>query len=79
MPKEHMQFLCSFEVWRPSRIIDWITTACGYSVKHKKALIIEWWLHNIAYYLTRPFISIPFMKKLNERAKHVDLILEADI
>ena len=36
-------------------------------------MYVEWWLHNIGYYLTLPFIKIKFIKKLNERFKHLDL------
>lgn len=38
-----------------------------------KSLYIEWWLHNIGYYLTLPLVWISYFKKLNERFKHVDL------
>lgn len=33
-------------------------------------MIIEWYLHNIGYYLTLPF---PKLWKINERFKHVNL------
>ena len=36
-------------------------------------MYIEWYLHNIGYYLTLPFIKNPTVKKLNERFKHLDL------
>ena len=36
-------------------------------------MYVEWWLHNIGYWLTLPFGRIKFMKSLNERFKHVDL------
>lgn len=38
-----------------------------------KSMYIEWWAHNIGYYLTLPFIWIPFMKKINLRCKDVNL------
>ena len=38
-----------------------------------KDMIIEWYLHNIGYYLTLPFIKNHKVKSLNERFKHVDL------
>ena len=37
------------------------------------SMYIEWYLHNIGYYLTLPFCFIPWFKKTNERCKHVDL------
>ena len=36
-------------------------------------IYIEWWIHNIGYYLTLPFIKNEKIKALNERFKHVDL------
>ena len=36
-------------------------------------MYIEWYLHNIGYYLTLPFIKNDTIKALNERFKHVDL------
>lgn len=37
------------------------------------SMYIEWWLHNIGYYLTLPFCWIKKFKSWNERCKHVDL------
>ena len=36
-------------------------------------MYIEWYLHNIGYWLTLPFIKNEKIKTLNERFKHVDL------
>jgi hypothetical protein len=36
-------------------------------------MYIEWWLHNIGYWLTLPFIKKENIKNLNNRFKHVDL------
>ena len=41
-------------------------------------LIIEWWIHNVGYYITLPFIHIEQVRKLNERFKHVDLLVDKD-
>lgn len=38
-----------------------------------EGMYFEWWLHNIGYYITLPFIFIPCIKKLNLRFKDVDL------
>ena len=38
-----------------------------------RGMYIEWWLHNIGYWVTIPFIRINWIKDLNERFKHVDL------
>lgn len=38
-----------------------------------RGMYIEWYLHNLGYWFTLPFIKIESIKKLNERFKHVDL------
>jgi hypothetical protein len=38
-----------------------------------RGMFIEWYLHNIGYYLTLPFIKKDSIKKLNLRFKDVDL------
>lgn len=38
-----------------------------------RGMYIEWYLHNIWYWLTLPFIRNETIKQLNERFKHVDL------
>lgn len=37
------------------------------------SMYIEWWLHNIGYYITKPFCDIESIKKINLRCKDVDL------
>lgn len=37
------------------------------------SMYIEWWLHNIGYYLTKPLCWNDYFKYINERFKHVDL------
>lgn len=36
-------------------------------------MYIEWWIHNIGYYLTLPFVKNPRIKQLNKRFKDVDI------
>ena len=36
-------------------------------------MYIEWYLHNIGYWITLPFIKKDKIKQLNERFKHLDL------
>ena len=36
-------------------------------------MYIEWYLHNIGYWLTLPFKKNPKIAALNERFKHLDL------
>ena len=38
-----------------------------------KSLYIEWWLHNIGYYITKPFCFIKYFNFINLRCKDVDL------
>lgn len=37
------------------------------------SMYIEWWIHNIGYYLTLPFCEYNFIRRLNLRFKDVDL------
>ena len=37
------------------------------------SMYVEWWLHNIGYYVTKPFCHIECWKKINLRCKDVDL------
>lgn len=38
------------------------------------SLVTEWWLHNIGYYITKPFIKYnKYLKQINLRCKDVDL------
>ena len=37
------------------------------------SMYIEWWLHNIGYYLTMPFCEYDCIRRLNLRFKDVDL------
>lgn len=37
------------------------------------SMYIEWWLHNIGYYLTKPFCGVDVVQKTNLRFKDVDL------
>jgi len=37
------------------------------------SIYIEWYLHNIGYYITRPFICFLFISRLNIRLRDVDI------
>lgn len=40
-------------------------------------IILEWWLHNIGYYMTLPFINNNnFLAHINLHCKDVDLIIQ---
>lgn len=36
-------------------------------------MYVEWWLHNVGYYVTKPFCCNQKVAKLNKRFKDVDL------
>ena len=67
--KQHIQIKNSYTIWKPYRMKELIPSA-------SPLLITEWWLHNIGYYLTLPFVKNAKIKALNERFKHVDLMVE---
>lgn len=67
--KQHIQIRNSYNIWKPSQMKELIQS-------DSPLLIIEWWLHNIGYYLTLPFVKNAKIKALNERFKHVDLMVE---
>ena len=78
-----IQIKDSYKIWRPVLMMQYIQEACCDKYGHYFArdvlnrsylsMYIEWWLHNIGYYLTKPFCFIPFIKKINLRCKDVDL------
>ena len=62
----------------------WIRTYCAhltqgnytpeqYLNRSMRGMVIEWYLHNIGYWITLPFIKNEKIKRLNERFKHLDL------
>lgn len=74
--QKHVQIKNSYNVWSPKRMVSIIRDTAGFMPGgHKLPLIIEWWLHNICYWLTIAFIFIPAIKKINLRAKDVDLMI----
>ena len=74
---KHIQIRWSYRVWKPSVMRKCIIKKGG-KCTHFWLLAIEWWLHNIGYYLTLPFVTNTAIKSLNERFKHVDLMVEED-
>lgn len=73
----------SYNIWRTNRMLYYIEVTCmstykRYSANHVlnrsyESMYIEWWLHNIGYYVTKPFIRFEKIRNLNERFKHVDI------
>ena len=73
----------SYSIWCPSTMKERMYTQLFYKNIQGEptcylnrriwTLIVEWWLHNIGYYLTKPFCKIEWFDKLNERFRDVDL------
>ena len=73
----------SYDIWLPTKQKMLCIDACleNYQVNQVPMVLnrswtsiyIEWWLHNIGYYLTKPFCKNDFINKLNLRFKDVDL------
>lgn len=80
--KKHVQIKDSYNVWNKFMMMKLIYAKVEgipdpeWFYKNANSLAIEWWLHNIGYWVTRPFISIPAIGKLNLRFKHVDLMIK---
>ena len=73
----------SYKVWSINRMfeeIEYASLVCYGQLSANNVLnrsyrnmYIEWYLHNIGYWLTLPFIKNESIKKLNLRFKDVDL------
>lgn len=73
----------SYNTWDSDIMFAKITTKCkeayGSYLANRtlnrtyRGMYVEWWLHNIGYWITLPFTKHTYIKKLNERFKHVDL------
>jgi hypothetical protein len=73
----------SYDIWDWVDMKEIIQNAClqmygSYNPKvtlnrSYQSMYIEWWLHNIGYYITKPFCSIEFIRKINLRFRDVDI------
>lgn len=73
----------SYNVWNTNEMKNIIDKKCNELYKcHMSELAlnrtyfsmyVEWWLHNIGYYITKPFCFIGFINKINLRCKDVDI------
>lgn len=78
--KKSIQIKDSYAIWRPTRMKFCINLVCKCKYRSWCAnevlnrsyvsMYIEWWLHNIGYYLTR---NIAIFDVVNLRCKDVDL------
>ena len=77
--RQHIQIKYCYKIWDPAVMEIMIWVRCHpYKAKNYAPYIIEWWLHNIGYYLTLPYIDAPKIKALNDRFKHVDLMVKCE-
>lgn len=73
----------SYRIWNYKEMDDKICEECFMEYgssdaecelnRSMKGMYIEWYLHNIGYWLTLPFVKNEKIKAINERFKHVDL------
>lgn len=73
----------SYNIWQPAVMNMLLRRAClaHYNtaivdkVLHRSyiSIYIEWWLHNIGYYITKPFCFVDYFNKINLRCKDVDI------
>lgn len=73
----------SYKIWTKDKMTCWIMeeTTIKYNSPFSddvlkrswEGMFLEWYLHNIGYWVTKPFIFIPAIKKLNDRFKDLDL------
>lgn len=78
-----IQIRDSYDIWNPFQMSCLIANECKekyntveveYLFNRKEiTLYIEWWLHNIGYYVSLPLVRLPYFEKINHRCKHVDL------
>lgn len=69
--KEHIQIKDSYNTWNPKEMKK-------QTKSNSLLLMIEWWLHNIVYWLTKPFVKNNTIKSVNDRCKDVDLMVESE-
>lgn len=73
----------SYKTWKPSEMKKKLIDASlkEYNSYYPDSLLhrmyedmyVEWWLHNIGYYITKPFCFNNKVKAINLRFKDVDL------
>ena len=73
----------SYNIWNSSKMKRIIDKKCFeeynsylpevYLNRTYRSMYIEWWLHNIGYYVTKPFDHIKKFEKINLRCKDIDI------
>lgn len=79
----NIQIKDSYKIWDADEMKDIIDQKCldqyhSYFPqmvlnRDYDSMCVEWWLHNIGYYITKPFCNIEFFKNINIRCKDVDI------
>ena len=78
--QKSIQIIDSYRIWKPSAMKNFIQVSVYLKYRSLSpeellnrsylSMYIEWWLHNIGYYLTR---NIAIFDVINLRCKDVDL------
>ena len=81
--KNNLHIENSYNIWDKTTMFSLITEKCNevygsyladqFLNRSYTDMYVEWYLHNIGYWLTLPFVKNSKIKSLNERFKHVDL------
>ena len=76
--KKHLQYKNSYKIWNPIEMIDYVMIDIGFRPKHlyKLNIVLEWWAHNIGYYITLHFTDCKKLERINRRCKDVDLFVD---
>lgn len=82
--KNCIKIVDSYTIWNPIKMKSLIQTKITNQYNdsdtvyllHRSynSMYIEWWIHNIGYYATKPFCFIKEINKINLRFKNVDFI-----
>ena len=74
---------CSYNIWDITKMFNTITLEShilygSYEAdkvlnRSYKGMYLEWYLHNVGYYLTLPFIKNEKIREFNRRFEHIDL------
>lgn len=62
----------SYRIWSPRKMLNEIKAVLPDYNELQASVAVEWWLHNIGYYVTLPIVQI------NYRCKDVDLMIRKD-
>lgn len=73
----------SYDIWSPDKMLVLIMDECTEKYgtpfaniilnRTWKGMYIEWWLHNIGYYVSLWMRRWSFMSEINDRCRSVDL------